>query len=81
MKYNLDKEILKAWEEFNSNPNEKRPMSNADRKEYKRLLSWRNFLRKKQRKLERKVELYNKLDHIINIELYNAINEIENKYK
>ncbi len=81
MKYNLDKEIVKAWEEFNSDPNRKQPMSKADRKEYKRLLGWRKFLQKKQRKLEKKVDLYNKLDYILGVELYNAIKRIENKYK
>lgn len=81
MKYGLDKEIIKAWEEINHNPMQKQPMTNADRKEYKRLVGWKKFLQKKQNKLFKKVELYNKLDHIINIELYNAIKQIENKYK
>lgn len=80
MKYNLDNEILKAWEEFNKTPKGK-PMSKEDRKEYKKLLNWRNFLRKKQRKLEKKVELYEKLDYLINVIMYNAISEIESKYK
>lgn len=80
MRYNLDKEVLKVWEEFNQ-PMRKRPMSKEDRKEYKRLLSWRTFLNKKRRKLEKYVDLYNKLGTVIDINLYNAISNIENKYK
>lgn len=81
MKNWLDREVIKAWEEFNTDPHRKQPMTNADRKEYKRLLKWRDFLQKKQRKLEKKVDLYNKLDHILGVELYNAIKHIENKYR
>lgn len=76
----LNEEIFKAWKEFNR-PANRKTMSKEDRKEYKRLLSWRNFLQKKRRKLEKYVDLYEKLGTVLEINLYNAISNIENKYK